>query len=1144
MDDINETQRSSQDPSSDQSNPSEKEETRPTRREDHPDRTHLSSSSDSSAASAGKPRRPSPADAESQSGQKAKPPPPPPRRPDTDFELTRPHRPIKPEHPPTPDPPPADPPPPDPSLFETQRAFSEPPPAPESEQEPPADPPETHRARHYRSPLRQTEEKTDDKTDDKTEVKRQERAEPSAEPPPAGRPDLMETRLGGPPPYPQPPTTAVPPQLALQATSRGRKIRRTGVFLLFFSIIAAILLTGAGIATYFWIASQLPPARDLKARSFTFATTEIYDREGNLLWEINDPTTGRRRAVSIDQISPDLIDATIATEDRFFYANVGVDPIAVVRAVYYNVTEGEIVSGASTITQQLARNVLLTPEERTEQTLARKVKEAVLAVEINRRYTKEEILEIYLNQIYYGNLAYGIEAAAQTYFGKAAIDLTLPEAAMLAGLPQSPAFHDPYNNPEGAKRRQADVLRLMVEANAISPAQAEAARNTPLQFQDVDFALQAPHFVNFVRQELERQIGADFIYQAGLRVQTTLDPRLQEIAEAEVRRQVAALAGRNVTNGALVALDADTGQILAMVGSADFRNEAISGQVNMAASPRQPGSAIKPLTYLATFETLDWTPSTLIMDTPVEYPDGAGGAYRPRNYDEKFHGPVSLRSALANSYNIPPVKALALMGVDELKEMAARLGISTLTGNQYGLALTLGSGEVPLVEMTGAYQAMANQGVLVPPTSILQWTDSAGRVLQPSGRPRRVLREEHAYLISHILADNEARTPAFGPNNALRLSRPAAAKTGTTNDFRDSWTVGYTPDIVAGVWVGNANNTQMNSVSGSTGAAPIWNRFMERAHEGLPVRDFTRPPTIIELEVCADSGTIPSEVCPQRRTEIFFQDQPPLGPEHDIHQLIEIDRNTGLLANEFCRSNVEARYFRVYPPDGWEWAISQGFEQPPVDYCPSANLVADITSPLDGSTARGTISLEGRAMADNFARYQIELGQGTTPSEFVLVHGPVEQPLEQGVLGLFDTTQVDNGPYTLRLVVFDRTGGSVESRVRLLVDNAPTATPTETPTETATPTPSPTTTPTETLTPTAVPPTATPTLTLTPTSPPAATATPTPTTPVEPPTATPTTPVAPPTATPTVEAPVETPTSLPGETPTDTVPTETPTPEA
>jgi 1A family penicillin-binding protein len=946
-------------------------------------------------------------------------------------------------------------------------------------------------------------------------------------PSPARR--AQQTRYRGTPspqPVPSPPRqTVVQPRPEAQAPSRPqtpwwRWAFRGLIATVLMGGLAGVLLLTVGVIGYFWFASQLPPADALRSRSFQFATTQILDREGNLLWEIIDPTGGRRTTVTLSQVDQDLINATIATEDRFFYINVGVDPIAIARAVYYNVSEGEIVSGASTITQQLARNVLINPEERTERTMIRKVKEAVLAVEINRRYSKQQILEIYLNQIYYGNLAYGIEAAAQTYFGKPAADLTLSEAALLAGLPQSPANHDPYVNPDGAKNRRADVLNLMAEAGYITLAEAEAARLEPLNLRPLGTAFEAPHFVTYVRQELEQIVPPEYIYQAGLKVQTTLDPRLQAIAEEEINNQVAVLAGRNVTNGALVAMDAENGQILAMVGSRDFRDEAIDGQVNMAISPRQPGSTMKPLTYLAAFETLNYTPGTLLLDVPVEYPDGAGGVYKPRNYDDKFHGAVSLRTALANSYNIPPIKTLEALGIDKLIAMAERLGITTLTEDYYGLSLTLGSGEVPLLEMTGAFQTMANAGKQVQPTAILKITDSFGRPIEPlRSRPKQTLRPEHAYLITHIMADNEARTPAFGPNSYLKLSRPAAAKTGTTNDFRDNWTIGYTPDIVTGVWVGNTDRSPMIDVSGLSGAGPIWHNFMERAHAGLPVTDFIRPRNIIEREVCADSGTLPSEVCPERRQEIFFRDQPPLGPEHDMHQMIEIDLNTGLRANEYCRGNVKERYFRVYPPDGWEWAIGQGIEQPPVEYCPSTSIVARISNPADGSTVRGQVTLEGSATAANYSHYQIELGVGTAPQAFAVIQQPETRLVEQGILAAFDSTQLDNGPYTIRLLVFDRLGGVVESRVRLLVDN---------PLPSASPTPLPTTPSPETATPTAspVPATGTPTPT------PEITATNTPDIlPTELPTGTPTTTTEP--ATPTFTA-TASPTVLP-DTPTPTL---------
>jgi 1A family penicillin-binding protein len=954
------------------------------------------------------------------------------------------------------------------------------------------------------------------------------RQSPPAAPRPTPRQQKTRHR-GSPPPRPvaSPRPTVVHPRPAYapKPTTPWWRWTLRGMLLAIILVgVAAILLMAGSLTAYFWFASQLPPAEELRSRSFQFATTQILDREGNLLWEIIDPTGGRRTTVTLDQVDQDLLNATIATEDRFFYVNVGVDPIAIARAVYYNLSEGEIVSGASTITQQLARNVLINPEERNEQSMIRKIKEAVLAVEINRRYNKRQILEIYLNQIYYGNLAYGIEAAAQTYFGKPAADLSLAEAALLAGLPQSPATHDPYVNPDGAKNRRADVLNLMAEAGYINLAQAEAAKLEPLNLRPLGAAFEAPHFVTFVRQELEKIVPPEYIYQAGLRVQTTLDPRLQAIAEEEINNQVAALAGRNVTNGALVAMDVKNGQILAMVGSRDFRDESIDGQVNMAISPRQPGSTMKPLTYLAAFEELNYTPATLLMDVPVEYPDGAGGIYKPRNYDDKFHGPVLLRTALANSYNIPPIKTLEALGLDSLIEMAERLGITTLTEDYYGLSLTLGSGEVPLLEMTGAFQTMANGGTRVQPTAILNITDSFGRSIEPlRSRSQPVLRPEHAYLITDIMADNEARTPAFGPNSYLRLSRPAAAKTGTTNDFRDNWTMGYTPDIVTGVWVGNTDRSPMIGVSGLTGAGPIWHNFMERAHAGLPVTDFSRPQTIIEREVCADSGTIPSEVCPERRREIFFREQPPLGPEHDIHQLIEIDLNTNLRANEFCRGNVEERYFRVYPPDGWAWALERGIEQPPEEYCPSTNIVAKITNPPDGSTVRGVVTLEGSATAANYAFYQIELGVGTGPQAFSLIQPPVDRLVEQGVLGTFDSTQLDNGPYTIRLVVSDRSGGVIANRVRVLVDNP---IPSATPSATASPTPSATASP--------PPSTATSTLAPVPSPTPEFTSTGTPTSqPTELPTNTP----LPVTATP------NTPTSTSTPTPT-VVPQNTTTPEA
>ncbi|NOX64004.1 MAG: PBP1A family penicillin-binding protein [Chloroflexi bacterium] len=670
--------------------------------------------------------------------------------------------------------------------------------------------------------------------------------------------------------------------------SRSRASSRLLNYLLIATLIAMggfALSLGAGLLAYARIAASLPPPQELQDRANTFKTTSIYDRNGHLLYEIFPQTGGRRTVQPLGSISPYLINATLATEDPNFYRHPGVDPLGVLRALYYIVQPDEQPRGGSGIPQQLVKLTFLSPEK----TLSRKLKEAILAIEVSRRYTKDEILEIYLNHIYYGNLAYGAEAAAQTYFRKPATDLTLAEASLLAGIPQAPAIYDPYTNWEIVRGRQADVLRLMVQYGFVTPQEADQAW---LEWEGKDpkdilapfgRGLIAPHFALMVRAQLEDAYGKEVVARGGLRVITTLDMRLQRLAEDAVREGMAKLEGRRARNAALVALDPATGEILAMVGSPDFENDEIDGQVNMATSPRQTGSVIKPLTYVATFEKPDdyWTPATIILDEPTEFPDGPGRPpYKPKNYDGRFHGPVSVRSALANSYNIPAVKALQHAGIPALLDVASRLGITTLTRPDYGLSLTLGGGEVSLEEMTAAFAAFANGGYRVEPHAILRVEDEKGDLLETHERPvlRRAITPEHAYLITSILSDREARRPAFG-RLAKRLElpgRPAAAKTGTTDDWRDGWTIGYTPQLVAGVWVGNADNSPMsNDMSGATTAAPIWNQFMREAHKTWPVMDFARPEGVVEIEICAETGTLPGPDCPTRRLEFFKADQPP-----------------------------------------------------------------------------------------------------------------------------------------------------------------------------------------------------------------------------------------------------------------------------
>jgi len=933
------------------------------------------------------------------------------------------------------------------------------------------------------------------------------------------------------------PRPAPPPQRSIYVPSmeasppgapsrRGNRLIRAFFFLslalvFIFFLGFAVIVTG-----YAAIAAQLPPAEELISRQPAFVSSKIYDRDGRLLYEVVDPQGGRRTYVPLERISPYLIQATIATEDANFYRHPGFDPIAILKAIYRNLRAGETVSGASTITQQLARNLLLSPEERVQRTLWRKIKEVILAFEIRRRYTPDTILEIYLNEIYYGNLAYGAEAAAETYFGVSASELTLGQAAFLAGLPQSPATYDVFGGGrDRALARMQDVLRLMVEQGYISQAEAAAAvaeiANYEFKPPVATDRILAPHFVAYVRQVVEQTYGPEALYRGqGLRIYTTLDLDLQQTAEQIVAEHVAALADRHVTDGALVAIEPSTGYILAMVGSADYYNEEIDGQVNVALSLRQPGSAIKPLTYVAAFEK-GWTPATLIWDMPTEFPDGANPPYVPRNYDEKFHGPVLVRDALANSYNIPAVKALQFIGVPALKEMAARLGITTLTRDDYGLSLTLGGGEVKLLELTGAYAVFANNGVRVPPTPILRIEDSQGNVLVDNSARSgtQVIRPEHAYLITSILSDRQARCPAFGCPNALELSRPAAAKTGTTNDYRDAWTVGYTPDLVVGVWVGNADNSEMDHVPGSLGAAPIWHDFMEAALADRPVRNFVRPPGIVEMEICADSGTQPSEYCPRRKMEVFAEDQPPLGPEHDWYQLVRIDATTGLLANEFCPDNViEEVRLVITDPQGREWAQQQGLPLAPLEYCTegSAQPIVQITSPAPDSTVYGIVSIAGTVLVPNFDHYEVRFGAGADPQEWLWISGPHLAPVRGGQLTTWDTTGLEPGLYTLRVTAWDTEGHQYEGRTRCYVGG-----PTETPTPTPSPSPTPTGTPISTVTPT-------PTETVTPTETPSPTGTPSPT-------ATPT-----PTPSPT-PSPAPSPTDTPSPPPTEPPPTTTPT---
>jgi len=888
---------------------------------------------------------------------------------------------------------------------------------------------------------------------------------------------------------------------------------------LFIGIITGIIVLSFLIFQYFRIASDLPSVDHLRDYASQFETTRIYDSNGNLIYEIIDPNAGRRTYVTIDEISPYLIAATIATEDKDFYTNPGFDPWGILRALWQNYTSGRIVSGASTITQQLARTFLLSPEERMQISTRRKAREIVLAAEITRKYNKDEILELYLNENNYGNLAYGIEAAAETYFNTTADQLDLAQASFLAGLPQAPATYDIFTNPEASLFRQMDVLNLMYrissERNCISIAQtqvpvcitldeavAAAQEIENFEFEQRLISMPYPHWVNFIRVQLEERFDPQTIYQSGFKVYTTLDPELQEYAQAAVARQVNELSENNATDGALVAIQPNSGKILAMVGSADFFNDEIAGQVNMAVAPRQPGSSIKPLTYTAAFEK-GWTPSTLIWDVPSEFPPSGDPTdtrppYEPVNYDEKFHGPVLLRTALASSYNIPAVKTLDYVGIyddpntpekDGLIAFAERMGISTLTRDDYGLSLTLGGGDVSLLELTNAFAIFANSGLDVNAYAIEKIVDHFGNVVyeHETENPDQIIRRDHAYLISHILSDNNARTPAFGANSILKLPFSAAVKTGTTNDFRDNWTMGYTPDIAVGVWIGNADYTPMKNISGLTGAAPLWKDVMQWAvntyQDGSPTR-FSRPDTIEDQIICAVSGTKPSDNCSNQKTEIFTNNQPPLDEEFDLWQEVAIDTWTNLKAGPACSEfteekltlNVSEKWAVKWiksESSGQAWAKDNGFSKP-ILFTPSLECT--------GSDPRPTIVFVGLKDDMNintspmdiyavitatkyFKQYSLQYGIGNNPSKWKTLKEGTDTFDQPKKLITWDVYGAGAARITLRIIMKSTIDTEVEKRIHLNL-TVPTRTPTVTSTPTQTSMPTDTIEPTSTLEPT------------------------------------------------------------------------------
>jgi 1A family penicillin-binding protein len=714
------------------------------------------------------------------------------------------------------------------------------------------------------------------------------------------------------------------------------------------------------------LAFNLPsPDKIVRTQGFS---TKILDRNGNLLYDIY--ASQNRTPVALEDIPLYLRQATISIEDKNFYKHQGFDPLGILRGFTRIFTTGRA-QGGSTLTQQLVKNVFLS----NDRTIIRKIKEFVLAIQIEKKYTKDQILQMYLNEVPYGGTSWGVGAAAQTYFGKDVKDLNLVECAILAGMPQSPSSYSPYSStPNAYIQRTKDVLRRMREDGHITKEQEAAATEElpSVQFKPKGTSLSAPHFVQYVQKILEDTYGQAAVEQGGLTVTTTLDIDLQDRAQQIVTDEIAKVEKQHITNGAAVVMNPDTGEILAMVGSKNFFATDYDGQYNVTTAPRQPGSSFKPFTYVTAFKK-GYTPATLLMDVATTFPGGVGQPdYNPVDYDGKFVGPIQVRYALANSRNVPAVKMLAMVGIKDVLQTAYDMGITTLpptseTLSRVGLSLTLGGGEVRLIDMTTAYSAFVNKGYRVNPVAILKVTDVNGKILEDNTpqKGKQVLTEAQAFLIDNILSDNDARTPTFGASSYLNVAN-VMVKTGTTNDKKDNWTIGGNGNAMVGVWVGNNDNTSMSNVaSGVSGASPIWHGIILQALKGKPEITFQPPGDISQASVDSVSGYAAHDNFPSR-TEYFIKGTEPAQPD-PVHVLLKVCKTDGKLAtpSDIASGNYDTKeYFQFKEEDPtagpggtnrWQegilnWLNTQGDARyhPPSDYCGTSNpLNVDFTKPHD-----------------------------------------------------------------------------------------------------------------------------------------------------------------------------------------------------
>lgn len=698
------------------------------------------------------------------------------------------------------------------------------------------------------------------------------------------------------------------------------RLSRNAFFLLLGLIFFIFIL-------FFWYSRDLPTPGKLNSANLS-QSTRIFDRNNIVLYDIYEKQN--RTYVQLADIPKTLQQTTIAIEDKDFYKNQGFSLWGYMRAIR-NIVLFRSLSGGSTITQQLVKNSLLTPER----TIPRKIKEFILSIQVDRRYSKDQILELYLNVAPYGGTAVGVESAAQRYFGKKAKDLNLVESAILAGFPQRPSYYSPYGpDPKAYILRTKDVLRRMREDGYITQKQETDAVISlgKVTFLKKSADIKAPHFSFYVKNILIKQFGENVVEQGGLQVTTSLDYKLQEKAEEIVKEEINAARYLNVGNGASIVLNPKNGEILAMVGSKDFfatqsadlskKDVPFEGQFNVITQGlRQPGSSIKPVTYATALEK-GYTAATLIMDTKTVFPNQGEKDYTPVNYDGKYHGPLQMRFALGSSINIPAVKMLALVGIKNMLTTANNMGLGTLEPTsenikRFGLSITLGGGEIKPIDLASAYTAFANGGYRTEPVAILKVTDPKGNILfeNKDVSKKRVLSPEVAFIISHILLDNNARLITFGENSYLNIrGKTIAVKTGTTDDKRDNWTIGWTPNMLVATWVGNNDNSPMGNVaSGVTGAAPVWRRIILEALKGKPDEDFPKPDNVTAVTVDAFGGGLPVDGKPTR-SEYFIKGTEPQGPS-SIYKEIKVskeDNNKLASQSEIDKIEYDMRKFIVF----------------------------------------------------------------------------------------------------------------------------------------------------------------------------------------------------------------------------------------